>query len=216
MYRALTALIAALLISGATAEPETGTYATFNWFEYSGRDPVFEMPAGENSYRNPILAGFYPDPSVVQVGEDYYLVNSSFAYFPAIPIFHSRDLVNWTQIGNVIDRPSQLDFKHLGISRGVFAPAINHRNGTFYLVSTCVNCGGNFVVTAEDPAGPWSGPVWLPQMGGIDPSLFSTITAAPISSITTPLSASRSTMATAHSGYRNSTRKNSSWLARAR
>lgn len=166
-------LTAALLFSTSTAaEPSSGSHATFDWFEYSGNDPVFENPVGKNSYRNPILAGYYPDPSVVQVGGDYYLVNSSFAHFPGIPIFHSRDLVNWTQIGNVIDRPSQLDFENLGISRGVFAPAISHHDGTFYLVSTCVECGGNFVVTTEDPAGPWSEPVWLPEVGGIDPSLF--------------------------------------------
>lgn len=174
MYKFITAaLTAALLFPGATlAEPQAGTYATFDWFEYTGRDPVFDKPADREEYRNPILAGFYPDPSIVQVGQDYYLVNSSFSYFPGIPIFHSRDLVNWTQIGNVIDRPSQLDFGNLGISRGVFAPAISHHDGTFYLVTTCVDCGGNFVVTAKDPAGPWSDPVWLPEMGGIDPSLF--------------------------------------------
>lgn len=165
-------LVALLLSAAAQSAPDTGAHASFDWFEYSGRDPVFETPLDRKSYRNPILAGFYPDPSIVQVGGDYYLVNSTFAYFPGIPIFHSRDLVNWTQIGNVIDRPSQLDFKNLDISSGVFAPAISYHDGTFYLLNTCVRCGGNFVVTAGDPAGPWSDPVWLPEMGGIDPSLF--------------------------------------------
>ena len=88
---------------------------------------------------------------------------STFAYFPGIPIFRSKDLVNWTQIGNAIDRPEQLKFDSLGMSRGVFAPTINYHDGTFYVLNTCVDCGGNFLVTATNPAGPWSNPVWLPR-----------------------------------------------------
>jgi alpha-N-arabinofuranosidase len=109
---------------------------------------------------------------MTRVGDDYYLVTSTFAYFPGIPVMRSRDLVSWTQIGNVIDRPSQLSFDSLGMSRGVFAPTIQHKDGTFYVLNTCVDCGGNFVVTAKDPAGPWSEPTWLRGIGGIDPSLF--------------------------------------------
>ncbi|MES1197132.1 MAG: glycoside hydrolase family 43 protein [Pseudomonadota bacterium] len=154
----------------ATPAPPAPSIATFDWYEYTGADPVMDgARAGE--YTNPILAGFYPDPSVVRVGEDYYLVNSTFSYFPGIPIFHSRDLVHWTQIGNVIDRPSQLNFDGKAISLGVFAPAIAHHGDTFYVINTCVVCGGNFVVTARDPAGPWSEPTWL-QFDGIDPSFF--------------------------------------------
>ena len=97
---------------------------------------------------------FYPDPSITRVGDDYYLVNSTFTWFPGIPVFHSRDLVNWTQIGNAIDRPDQLDFKTLGLSRGVFAPDISWHDGTFFILNTCVDCGGNFVITAKNPAGP--------------------------------------------------------------
>ncbi|TLM75213.1 glycoside hydrolase family 43 protein [Microbulbifer harenosus] len=164
-------LFAALLLS-LTANAKTENAATFDWFEYRGEDAVFDQPIEKDEYRNPILAGYYPDPSIVQVGGDYYLVNSSFAHFPGIPVFHSRDLVSWTQLGHVIDRPGQLDFSDLGISRGIFAPAISYHEGTFYLVTTCVDCGGNFVVTARNPAGPWSDPVWLPEVGGIDPSLF--------------------------------------------
>lgn len=148
--------------------------AGFDWFSYEGADPVDRVvrpAAGE--YRNPILQGFYPDPSITRVGSDYYLVHSTFAWFPGIPVWRSRDLVTWRQIGNAIDRPTQLDFKRLGLSRGVFAPAIEHHAGTFYILNTCVDCGGNFLVTARDPAGPWSDPVWLPDLdGGIDPSLF--------------------------------------------
>ena len=108
----------------------------------------------------------------MKVDADYYLVNSSFTHYPGIPIFHSRDLINWTQIGNVIDRPDMLDFSGLTVSRGVFAPTIEFHGGVFYVINTCVDCGGNFVVTATDPAGPWSDPIWLPHIGGIDPSLF--------------------------------------------
>ncbi len=128
-----------------------------------------KLPAGE--YRNPILPGFYPDPSVCRVGDDYFLINSTFGYFPGIPIFQSRDLVTWRQIGNVIHRPTQLNYDGLGVSRGIFAPALAHHDGTFYVVCTMIDAGGNFLVTAKDPAGPWSDPTWL-HFEGIDPSLF--------------------------------------------
>ena len=123
-------------------------------------------------FTNPILAGFYPDPSITKVRSDYYLVNSTFAYFPGIPVFHSKDLKNWKQIGNVIDRPSQMDFMGDRTSRGLFAPSINYHKGLFYLTCTLIDRKGNFVMTAKNPAGPWSDPIWLPQVKGIDPSLF--------------------------------------------
>lgn len=123
-------------------------------------------------YYNPILAGFYPDPSICRVGDDYYLVNSTFAYFPGIPVFHSRDLVNWKLIGHVMDRVEQMNLEGLGVSEGIFAPAIRFHDGLFYVTCTLVGAGGNYVVTAQNPAGPWSNPVWLPQIDGIDPSLF--------------------------------------------
>jgi xylan 1,4-beta-xylosidase len=123
-------------------------------------------------YYNPILAGFYPDPSMCKVGSDYYLVSSSFAYFPGIPIFQSKDLVNWKQIGHVMDRPEQLNLDSLGVSRGIFAPAIRYNKGVYYVTCTLVDKGGNFVVTAKRPEGPWSNPVWIPQIDGIDPSLY--------------------------------------------
>lgn len=122
-------------------------------------------------YRNPVIPGFHPDPSVCRVGDDFYLVNSSFHYFPGVPIFHSRDLVNWEQIGNVLDRPSQIP---LGLSSswlGIYAPTIRYHEGTYYMITTNVGNGGNFMVTATDPRGPWSEPIWLKQQG-IDPSLF--------------------------------------------
>ena len=121
---------------------------------------------------NPILAGFYPDPSIVQVGSDYYLVNSTFAYFPGIPVMHSKDLKNWRQVGNVISRPSQMNFLGDRMTRGLFAPAIDYHNGTYYVTCTLIDHKGNFVVTAKNPAGPWSDPVFLPEVRGIDPSLL--------------------------------------------
>jgi len=124
------------------------------------------------TFTNPILSGFYPDPSVTRVGTDYYLVNSTFSYFPGIPVFHSKDLKNWKQIGNVIDRPSQMNFLGDRTSRGLFAPSIYYNKGTYYVTCTLIDRKGNFVVTAKNPAGPWSDPVYLPEVRGIDPSLF--------------------------------------------
>jgi xylan 1,4-beta-xylosidase len=126
----------------------------------------------ENKFTNPILAGFYPDPCLCKVGSDYYLVNSTFSYYPGIPVFHSKDLVNWTLIGHVLDRPEQLKLDGLGVSRGIFAPAIRFSNGKFYVTCTVVDGGGNFIVSSSSPAGPWSNPIWLPQVNGIDPCLF--------------------------------------------
>ncbi|WP_033317008.1 glycoside hydrolase family 43 protein [Pontibacter roseus] len=126
----------------------------------------------QEKFLNPILAGFYPDPSICRAGDDFYLVHSTFSYYPGVPIFHSKDLVNWKQIGNILDRPEQLDVEGLGVSRGIFAPAIEYHDGVFYMITTLVDKGGNFVVTATNPAGPWSDPVWLRDVHGIDPSLF--------------------------------------------
>jgi alpha-N-arabinofuranosidase len=160
------ALLSATSATVAHAEPT----ARFDWFEYRGDDR--QPKPGPGEFGNPILQGFYPDPSVVRVGADYYLVNSTFSWFPGIPVFHSRDLVNWTQIGNAIDRPGQVAFDKMTMWQGVYAPDISWHNGTYYILNTCVGCGGNFVITAKNPAGPWSDPVWLPQIDGIDTSLF--------------------------------------------
>jgi alpha-N-arabinofuranosidase len=120
---------------------------------------------------NPILSGFYPDPSICRVGEDFYIVNSSFAYFPGVPIWHSKNLAEWEQIGNVLDRNSQIPLYKSGHSGGIFAPTIRYHNGTFYMITTNVSGGGNFLVTAQKPEGPWSEP-YLLHAPGIDPSLF--------------------------------------------
>ena len=168
-------LAAALLLLATTAQAQGVTVAPpvyFDWFEYSGSDTAFEAPLPAGHYRNPILAGFHADPSIVGANGKFYLVNSSFTYYPGIPVFESSDLVHWKQIGNVIDRPTQLDFDGLSVSRGIFAPSIEYHDGTFYVVTTATDSGGNFIATARDPAGPWSDPHWLPSVGGIDPSLF--------------------------------------------
>ncbi len=151
--------------------------ALFTRFDYCGRDAMFDReidPATE--YLNPILSGFYPDPSICRKGEDYFLVCSSFAYYPGVPIFHSRDLVHWTSLGHVLNRPSQLQLKEgLRLSGGIYAPAIsyNPHNDTFYMITTDVDGIGNFIVKTEDPfAQSWSDPIPLPKVGGIDPSLF--------------------------------------------
>ena len=160
--------MAALIAAPAAASDNK---ARFDWFEYEGSEPAPPPRPGE--YHNPILQGFYPDPSIIRVGSDYYLVNSTFAYFPGIPISHSRDLVNWTQIGNAIDRPEQFDFSGLGVSEGMFAPSISEHAGTWYIVNVCVGCGGNFVISAKNPAGPWSKPTFIKGLdAAIDASLF--------------------------------------------
>jgi alpha-N-arabinofuranosidase len=160
-------LLYALAGTAQAAEP-----VLFDWFEYTGKDAVFEQPLPPGGYRNPVLAGFHPDPAITRANGRYYLVSSTFTFFPGIPVFESEDLVHWKQIGNVIDRPGQLDFDGLGVSRGVFAPTIEFHDGVFYVLNTAVDSGGNFIATATDPAGPWSDPIWLPTIGGIDPSIF--------------------------------------------
>lgn len=122
--------------------------------------------------KNPIMPGFYPDPSICAVGEDYYLIHSSFAYFPGLPLMHSKDLVHWEQIGNVMNRKSQLPLDGAGHSQGLFAPTIRYHEGTFYVICTNVSYGGNYIVTATNPEGPWSEPYYLEGADGIDPSLF--------------------------------------------
>jgi xylan 1,4-beta-xylosidase len=118
------------------------------------------------TFRNPVIPGFFSDPSVCRVGEDYYLVNSTFEYFPGVPVFHSKDLVNWELIGYSIHRTTQLP-KGLNI----FATTIRYHKGIFYMITTNMGAGGNFYVTAANPTGPWSDPIWI-EAQGIDPDLF--------------------------------------------
>lgn len=125
----------------------------------------------QQGYQNPVIPGFHPDPSVCRVGDDYYLVNSSFCYFPGVPLFHSKDLVHWEQIGNCLTRPEQVKLANAATWGGIYAPTIRYNDGVFYMITTNVSDRGNFLVHTTDPRGEWSDPVWIKQ-GGIDPSLY--------------------------------------------
>ena len=122
-------------------------------------------------YQNPVVAGFHPDPSVCRAGDDFYLVNSSFQYFPGVPLFHSKDLIHWEQIGHCLTRASQLKLDGASAWGGIYAPTIRYNDGRFYMITTNVSSKGNFIVHTTDPRGEWSEPVWLKQQG-IDPSLY--------------------------------------------
>lgn len=122
-------------------------------------------------YENPIMRGFHPDPSICRVGGGFYLVVSSFEYFPGLPVYHSTDLVNWKQIGNCLQRADEFPLLEVGDSSDVWAPTIRWHEGTFY-VTAALEKHGNFIVTAEDPCGEWSSPLWLEKISGIDPSLY--------------------------------------------
>ena len=122
-------------------------------------------------YRNPIISGYNPDPSICRVGDDYYIVNSSFEYFPGVPVYHSKNLVNWELIGNCLDRKSQLLLEKCKPSGGIYAPTLRYHDGTFFMTTTNVSHKGNFIVHTKDIKKGWSEPVWIDQ-GGIDPSLL--------------------------------------------
>jgi alpha-N-arabinofuranosidase len=167
--------IVGCLIFSSCMQPSDNT-ARFDYFRYKGNDARFDVRIDSaHQYFNPILAGFYPDPSICRKGDTYYLVNSSFSFYPGVPIFTSKDMVNWTQIGHVLDRPSQLFLDSTQtVSQGVYAPDIKYNpyNDTFYMITTGVYGLGNFFVKTQDPAQGWSDPVLLPEIKGIDPSFF--------------------------------------------
>ena len=169
---AATLGISTSTLANSTENSSTEKTIDFYQFTYTGNDDVFSTSIKANEYRNPILAGFYPDPSITRAGDDYYLVNSSFSYFPGVPIFHSKDLVNWKSLGYVLTTPKQLSLPQQQSSRGIYAPTIRYHEGVFYMITTLVDIRGNFLVTATDPAGPWSDPILLPEIGGIDPDIF--------------------------------------------
>ncbi|MHB9026284.1 MAG: glycoside hydrolase family 43 protein [Armatimonadota bacterium] len=121
-------------------------------------------------YTNPIIPGFHPDPTICRVGEDFFLATSTFEYFPGIPIFHSRDLAEWRQVGHALTRASQLPLRHSAPSRGIYAPTLRYWDGRFYLIVANHTVGRKILVSADDPAGEWSEPIWLEQEG-CDPSL---------------------------------------------
>lgn len=131
----------------------------------------FAPTFAQTGYKNPIIRGFNPDPSICRVGDDFYLVTSSFEYFPGLPIYHSKDLVNWQQIGHCLTRDSQLPLQDAYASGGLFAPSIRHHDGVFYVICTNVSGKGNFYCTATNPEGPWSEPIWV-DIKSIDPDIF--------------------------------------------
>jgi xylan 1,4-beta-xylosidase len=127
-----------------------------------------------SGYANPVIPGFYPDPSVCRAGDEYFLATSTFTYYPGVPIFRSSNLVDWTQVGNALDRPSLLDLADTDAysSLGVFAPTLRHHDDRFWMITTVfrLDSTDNYFVTADDAAGPWSEPVRL-DVRGIDPDL---------------------------------------------
>ncbi len=134
----------------------------------------FEVVVGEPlGFRNPVLPGFHADPSVCRAGNDFYLVNSTFQYFPGVPVFHSKDLVNWEQVGNCLTRPSQVDLKGTDGNNGIYAPTIRYNNGRFYMVTTVFPSRRHFYVWTDNPAGEWSEPVVIDfAVGSCDPTLY--------------------------------------------
>ena len=158
----------------ALKKTETG-FPVFTSYVYQGEDQVYtDYPLKSDEFYNPLLQGCYPDPSIVRKGDDYFLVTSTFAMFPGVPIFHSKDLVNWKQIGHVLDRKSQLKVQDAGISFGVFAPSIKYNpiNETFYMITTqFAGDVNNMVVKTKDPFQGWS-EVYKLIFNGIDPSIF--------------------------------------------
>ncbi len=163
--------------SGAqtTKKAKSTNAPVFSNFVYQGDDDVYKnYPLAEDEFYNPILQGCYPDPAITRKGDDYYLVCSSFAMFPGVPIFHSKDLVNWTDLGGVLDNPETFDTHDCGISAGVYAPGITYNpyNDTFYMITTAFTGGlNNIIVKTKDPKKGWGDPIKL-AFGGIDPSIF--------------------------------------------
>ena len=158
MWRAIRLCFVALLAAGCmfACQPEP--------------DPATDVA----TFSNPIIPGFAPDPSIVRVGDDFWLINSTFEYFPGIPIYHSRDLVDWELVNYALTRPSQADLSAVKSSDGIHASTIRYHDGTYYIITTN-NIDGrmvNFFVTADDPRGEWSEARVLEGAPGIDPSLF--------------------------------------------
>lgn len=161
-----------LFYTGVNSQNKTPLFTNF---EYKGDDKVYkENPLNSDEFYTPILQGCYPDPAITRKGDDYYMVCSSFAMFPGVPIFHSKDLVNWTDLGGVLNDVSKFNPHDTGISGGVYAPGItyNPHNDTFYMIVTAFSGGlGNIIVKTKDPMKGWGDPIKL-DFGGIDPSIF--------------------------------------------
>lgn len=175
----LASLSSFLMLSSCDAPQIDYPKPLFESFSYTGNDARYNQEFDPSTqYLNPVISGTNPDPVICRKGEDFYMANSSFVYWPAIPIWHSRDLIDWDFVGYVIDRPSQVKFGDgIRISGGIYAPDIKYceANETFYLIVTLVDCGGNVIFKTKDPAQGWSEPIPVPEVHGIDPSfLFDT------------------------------------------
>ncbi len=126
----------------------------------------------KNKLKNPVIPGFYPDPSICRVGDDFYLAVSSFELCPGVPVFHSRDLAHWELISHAVTPENGFHVEaNCGVG-GVMAPTIRYHEGTYYIINCNFADKGNYIVTAQDPAGPWSEPHWMTDVPGIDASIF--------------------------------------------
>lgn len=154
-------------------------FCTHQLAAQDSRDKRWYPDLSKNEYVNPVITGFFPDPSVVKVGDDYYCVNSTFEYFPAIIVSHSKDLIHWKQITHVFKENKDLDLTHFWDGMGIWAPDISYHNGTYYIFYCLVqlkkdrsyNVRGNYMVKSTSINGPWSNPVQLTDNGN-DPSHF--------------------------------------------
>lgn len=177
MNKMIFAAAALVALASCSVKAPMGT-ALFDFYSYEGCDDFYAQNPlpGEDYYYNPVIEGWYSDPAICSNGKgDYFLATSSFVYFPGVPILHSTDLMNWEPVGNVLTRESQLPYLdgQRVSSGGIYAPDIKYcaANETYYMVTTDVG-GGNFYVKTKDPWGEWSDPVYLPEVKGIDPSIF--------------------------------------------
>lgn len=155
----------------------------FKTFSYQGLDRWFDIDSLQidGDYFNPVIGGWASDPSICRVGSDYWLVTSTFGYYPGVALYHSDDLVSWEHVSNVLTEETFGEMlEGLSLDKGgVYAPSIsfNPHDGLYYMVTTCVMNGKdgstvNFYVTADDPLGTWSGIKILDGVEGIDPSFF--------------------------------------------
>lgn len=174
----LSAIMGLFLLTGANGQVQKNAHknaALFTKVVYQGDDEIYKKnPLKADEFYTPILQGCYPDPAITKKGDDYYMVCSSFAMFPGVPIFHSKDLVNWTDLGGVLNNVNEFNPHDTGISQGVYAPGItyNPHNDTFYMIVTAFSGGlGNIIVKTKDPMKGWGSPIKL-DFGGIDPSIF--------------------------------------------
>ncbi|PXY43306.1 glycoside hydrolase family 43 protein [Flavobacterium hydrophilum] len=162
-------------VKDTIVKKQTQKPPVFSNVVYQGEDQIYKRnPLKADEFYSPLLQGCYPDPAITRKGDDYYMVCSSFAMFPGVPIFHSKDLVNWTDLGGVLNNVAEFNPHDTGISEGVYAPGItyNPHNDTFYMIVTAFTGNmGNIIVKTKDPKKGWGSPIKL-DFNGIDPCIF--------------------------------------------